>query len=719
MTALTISPFREVYQGVFQALVAAMPDTGFILKAPVIVPYSDMKPTTFIVTANPGDPLDIYVNDKLVSNLIAPEARFQLNLQLPQGYSYIRIQSPLEGFRLVVAATNYATLYAAWADQYFDEIGVNLQDISRNLNSRFNLKQVEHQILWQDLLPGTRMMRILAGKMAVKSLINMAPTDEGIEDLAKALTGCTPVILPTLLDQDVYEPECRLLYASAQDFAGYEFNLWLFNLCAASWQAFVILMNNLDDDVYKLLSVSDQQVKLLHGRTTIESHTFELDAPRCSIVNILTQFLDCFARIKVFVAGSVLDEFSVCAYGYPFDLSVSNPIGYLRFDSGVVLDNNPQLPFDSTDPSDPYTDGLMGLPITCRFDSGNLLNSLDPQVVPGADCPAASATTCGFLEPCAAGSVQALLTLNVGAQPGMPVLLGGSSSGLPNLWVVNGTVNLRRLAPLTRAINATVVLPGTSVALATGGGFLWATRAGGITQVDPETKAVLNNFVFGGTAMKLCWDEVQPPHGYILAANTNGGVNVIDWFTPFGFTPIAGLQPLDGIRLIGRVLYLTSTSGNIVYAYDADTYVLLWSKLLPAATGPADVMEAAGSIWVACTNSTVVELDPLQSHKVVSTTAAATGANRFTWVSTVNQWWVTGPSDNRVWSFDHVPLLATSAVIYTLAAGAFPNSAWVAGGQLVYTANVDGSVSVIDAVGGTAVTTAAVVAAPADDIVGT
>ncbi len=712
MTTLTISPFQEVYHNVFQALVAAMPDTGFILKAPVIVPYSDMKPTTFIITANPGDPLDIYVNDKLVSHIIAAEARFQLNMQLAQGYSRIRVQSPMESFRLVVAATNYATLYAAWADQYFSEIGVNLQDISRNLNSRFNLKQVEHQILWQDLLPGTRMMRILAGKMAVKSLINMAPTDEGIEDLAKALTGTTPIVLPTLLDQDVYEPECRLLYATAQDFAGYEFNLWLFNLCAASWQAFVILMNNLDDDIYKLLSVSDQQVKLLHGRTTIESHTFELDAPRCSIVNILTQFLDCFARIKVFVAGSVLDEFSVCAYGYPFDLAVSNPVGYLRFDSGIVLDNNPQLPFDSTDPSDPYTDGLLGLPITCRFDSGNLLNSLDPQVVPGANCPV-SDVVCGFLEPCASGSVQALLTLSVGAPMGYPVFLGGTQSGLPNLWVTNQTITLRRLAPLTRAVNATVTLGAASLGLATGAGFLWAAAGADVSRVDPETKTILTSYVLGGTVNRLVWDPVK---GLLLSANSNGTVNTVDWVIALVAAPIVGLQPISGIRLIGRVLYLLSTSGNIVYAYNADTLALLWLKALPAATGPSDVIEANGYVWVACTNSTVLQLDV--NHSVVSTTPAATGASRFAWVDTVQQWWVTGATDNRVWAFDPVAALPTASAVYTLPAGAFPQSSWVAGGQLFYTANVDGSVSVIDALAAT-VSTSAVAAPPLFDILGT
>lgn len=714
MTTLTISPFQEVYQGVFQALVAAMPDTGFILKAPVIVPYSDMKATPFVITANPGDRIDVYVNDKIVQNLIAPESRFQIELQLQKGYSHIRIQSLLESFRIMVAATDYATLYAAWADQYFDEIGVNLQDLSRNLNSRFSLKQVEHQIMWQDLLPGTRMMRILAGKMAVKSLINMAPTDEGIEDIAKAITGCTPVIMPTLLDQDIYEPECRLLYASAQDFAGYEFNLWLFNLCAASWQAFVILMNNLDDDIYKLLTVSDQHVTLLHGGSTIESHVFDLEAPRCSIVNILTQFLDCFSRIKVFVAGSILSEFSVCAYGYPFDLAIDYPVGYLRFDSGIVLDNNPMLPFDSADPSDPYTDGLIGLPITCRFDSGNLLNSLDPQVVPGANCPD-SDVHCGFLEPCAAGTVQALLTLNVGSTMGYPVVLGGTQSGLPNLWVTNGTATMWRLAPLTQIVNATVALFGTSLGLGLGAGFLWGTRAGGVSQIDPGMGTILTNYVFGGTVTRLCWDAV-PSHGYMLCANLSGNVDVIDWFNNSGFTPINALQPLDGIRLIGRTLYLLSSTGNRMYAYDADTYVQLWSKSFPAATGPSDVFEAAGSVWVVCTNGTVLELDP--THLVVSTTATAVGASRFTWVSTVNQWWVTGALDNNVWSFDPVPLAATSAVVYTLPAGAFPNSAWVAGGQLVYTANVDGSVSVIDALGATVATTA-VAAPPLFDIIGT
>lgn len=714
MTPLSCSPFQEVYQGVYQAMLASMPDTGFILKAPVILPYSDMKATTFIITSNPGDHIDVYVNDNLVRTLIASEARFSMDLQLPKGYSYIRLQGPLESFKLVVALTDYATLYAAWADQYFDEIGVNLQDLSRNLNSRWSLKQVEHQIVWQDLLPGTRMMRILAGKMAVKSLMNCAPTDEGILDLAKALTGTTPVVLPTLLDTSLYEPECRLLYASAQDFAGYEFNLWLFNLCAASWQAFVVLMNNLDDDVYRLLTVSDQHVTLQHNGA-VESHVFDLAAPQCSIVNILTQFLDCFSRIKVFVQSSILDEFSVCAYGYPLDLAVSNPIGYLRFDSGIVLDNNPQLPFDSTDPSDPYTDGLLGLPITCRFDSGNLLNSLDPQVVPGADCPAAAATICGFLEPCASGSVQALMTLNVGAQPGMPVLLGGSSSGLPNLWVVNGTVNLRRLAPLTRAVNATVVLGSASVGVAVGAGSLWATAGANVSRVDPNTQAILATYVLGGTVERLAWDAVR---GLMLSVSSLGAVQSVDPLTAIVTTRVPGLQPLSSIRLIGRVLYLTSTSGDTVYAYNADTYVQMWMKVLPA-LGPADVMEANGNIWVACTNGTVVQLDPLQNHKVVSVTAAATGANRFTWVSTVQQWWVTGPTDNRVWFLDPAVALPSASVVYTLAAGAFPNSAWVAGGQIFYTANVDGSVSVIDAVGGTVVTNAAVVAAPADDIVGT
>lgn len=691
--SLTVSPFEAVYQGVYEALLAAMPDTTFLLKAPIIVPYSDMKAHPFTITANPGDRVDLYVNDSLVQSLIAPDARFQVDIFLNQGYNFIRAQTALESFKMVIAATNYATLYSAWADQYFAEVGVKLQDMALQLNSRWSLKQVEHQIMWQDLLPGTRSMRILAGKMAVKSLISGAPTDVGIEDLAKAVTGNTPVIVPTQLDLTIYEPECRLLYAQAQDFGGYEFDIWLFNLCAASWQAFIVLLNNLDDTIYKLKAVSDQRVLVDHAGQ-LESHVFQLDANSCSIQDLMTRFLDCFSRIKVFVAPAVLDEFSICAYGYPFDLAVEFPLGYIRFDSGILLDNNPQIPFDSSEEADPYPDGWLGVPISCRFDGGNGLDSLAPQVLVGATCQQADGRSCGFQEPCAAGLVTALTTIEMRATNAGALFFWGGGTGLPNIFVTQpASANVLRLAPLTYTTNGTIGTGANNRAIAFLSGKLYvASGATNIVVLDPQTVSVITTLNIGAQAQRI---EARDSR-YLYTANTNGSVTEIDTLTDTTSTVVSGLNALEAIRFYGPVMYCVATAGRL-YARDATTFAPLWNTNY--AVGARDVLERDGSLWlVDATGGQIIQIDPV-TRLVVATIPGPPGADRLLYVPVQNQWYVHSSTDNNIWALD--TLTATAAITYTLTAAHFPRSSWVAGGSVVYLACTNGKLVVLDTAGPT------------------
>lgn len=416
--ALTITPFETAHHLIVERLIAALPDTNFLLTAPFIIPYSDVNPTTFTVTANIGDVLNFHVNGNFVTTVVAqtatltvaiPPKRPDQNRQgMVQGRNYVRVTSPSDSMEILVAATNYMTVNQGWAEQFFNEAYLRVQRLYNQLNSRWSLRQVEHQIAWQDLLPNTRVMRTLAGKMAIKSFVNMGGTNEGVLDIAKAVTGNSPVWLPTLMDQDVYEPEARLLYSSAHDFGGYEFNIWLFNLCATSWQAFIILANNMDDSIMKLLSVTDQVVRVeING--VEEQHNFDAKEQRCQMLSILTEFLDCFSQVCVFVNADITSSFSMCAYSFPLDLAVDYPIGRSRFDLNLPLDQLPPHNLDSCEDSDPFCDGWLGLSISCRFDQDNCLDSMGPAVGIGSDCP----EPCCFGEPCVSMANSSLIETTV------------------------------------------------------------------------------------------------------------------------------------------------------------------------------------------------------------------------------------------------------------------------------------------------------------------
>lgn len=441
---LTISPFPIEYAPVYNAILAALPDTDFILKAPIILPWSDQKPNQFVLTANEGDTVEVFVNGKFRTKVIASSAKNVFDLTLDQGKNFVLVRTTAESHEISIAATRYATIHAGWAEQFFREVYLKIQQINLQLNSRFSLYQVEHQLLWNDLLPKTRVMRILAGKMAVKSLINMAPTQEGVFDIAKAVTGNTPIVLPTLLDRVAYEPECKLLYSGAHNYSGYEFNIWLLNLCASSWQAFVKLANNLPDDVMSLVSVTDRKVTVKNNGIT-ETHNFDFETSECQVLSILTRFFDCFSRMKVFARLIFEESFNICTYRSQFDVSVENPLGIPRFDQGLPLDQDPAVPFDSMEVSDPYGDGLVGLPIGCRLDSGTPLDTTFPVVLASDDF------SCSISEPCLTGGMTSLTDTTI-PYPMSANMSFSSGPGLGYLYAYGtdgADAFLARLHPIT------------------------------------------------------------------------------------------------------------------------------------------------------------------------------------------------------------------------------------------------------------------------------
>jgi hypothetical protein len=370
---LTIRPATVPYESVYQNLIANITPGSQFLKAPIVLPYTENLTTSFIIEGNVGDVVEIFINNRLQTRRTLTLAQAEFNLQLVTGRNFIQVKTRYEDYLLLVAATNYATFLRVWAQQFYYYAQVKVDDAQRQLNSRFSLRAVEHQLIFQDLLPPTRVLRTLAGKMAVRSLINETGSTRGVNDIATAISNTTPVVVPTQISLEKFEPAVYTLYDRSHDFGGHEFHLWIPNIAAATWSAFIKLANNLDDDIIKLTSVSDTKVSFDYFGQP-ETHIFDFEDVGNDIVGIITRILDCFFSISVSIEQTCLADLAFCAWTRFGVLVVDVPLGIHSLDVGGTLDAGNLL--DSTDEADPLTDGWLGTDFSLPLDSGFPLDTI-------------------------------------------------------------------------------------------------------------------------------------------------------------------------------------------------------------------------------------------------------------------------------------------------------------------------------------------------------
>jgi hypothetical protein len=330
---LRIVPNIQAYEDLYQELLDSIPAGTQWHKGPVTLPLPSVDSTPFLLEGDPGDVVEILINNALIQTLTLVQPSTQVNLNLIPGKNFIQVRTSGETFLLLVVATNYATLLRGYSEEYFFNVDTKFQDAKNQLTSDLSLRSTEHQISFQEMLPPTRAMRVLAGKMAVRSLVNETGSTRGVDDIATAASNTTPVVVPTTVDLEFFEPDSRTLYSTAHDEGGFAFHVWIPNICVGSWAAFVKLMNNLGPDIAQLTSVSDEIVSL-NFLVRPESHTFDFDTGACSIVSLITQ--DCLP-IVVSVHLTVTSEVAFCAWRYPFDVVVDSALGRDRLDSMVPL----------------------------------------------------------------------------------------------------------------------------------------------------------------------------------------------------------------------------------------------------------------------------------------------------------------------------------------------------------------------------------------------
>lgn len=378
---ISIRYMDEPWESTFDNILESIPAGSQFILGDTIVPYQWSGNTQFEVSTISGDIVEIYINDSFQVRFTAIGEKTIIKLKLRLGPNYIYVKGRYSNNLILVYATNYATYMKGWAREFWSNIQNVLDDHSNQLNSNFSLRSVEHQISWQQMLPGSREYRILMGKMSVKGMINETGTTRGVDEIATSASNTTVLSVPTQVSLEFYEPSVYLVFSNGQDFGGWEFDYWMPNICAATWSAFIRLANNLDDSIFSLTRVSDTRVEFEYFGTP-DFAEFDMYDPECGIYSLLEDILGCFQNLRAWTRLRAHIPICLSLYsGRTFDLEIDAPIGRSHFDGGD-LDSGGT--FDSCDESDPICDGWVGMPIL-TLDSGRCLDSSSPVVRPISD----------------------------------------------------------------------------------------------------------------------------------------------------------------------------------------------------------------------------------------------------------------------------------------------------------------------------------------------
>jgi len=339
MPALKLTPATSAFEDLYKSILNSIPKGQQWHRGSVVLPLTAVK-TPFTLVGTEGDLVELSRNGTIVDRVVLTGVSTQVGIFLEEGKNFLVARTNGEQWLTLVVAANYATILRGFSQEFFFNIEVDFRDAQNQLNSDLSLRHTEHQIDFQELLPPTRALRALAGKLAVRSLINETGSTSGVDDIVTAASNTTPIVRDTTVNRDLFEPSVYTVYSQAHDFGGHEFHIWLPNLCVGTWAAFVKLMDNLDPSIAELTSVTDDKVSLnFLGRP--ESHIFDFEAGSCSLLSLITQ--DCIP-ITVSAQLTIETALAFCMWRYPFDVVVELALGRFRLDSRspyseVILDS--------------------------------------------------------------------------------------------------------------------------------------------------------------------------------------------------------------------------------------------------------------------------------------------------------------------------------------------------------------------------------------------
>lgn len=376
-----------IYTDLITAMVSgnrpwSVPRSTFYALNGDVVPFSP-KPTVIrIDTDRVGDGLNIEVRSLAPTSVgidprdnaksltvVAQSSVVTLGVQLAPGRNTITVSArnnPEDTASLIVTANPIVTMFEAFSRVLFTNSTRITNEQQLAISSDLATRLIEPFIDFQDLLPDTQSLKIVATRLVARGLVHNVGLESGITDLFKALALNTPVFRNADKETFLVDPTLDPWTRTSSQFAGKEAHLWLPNLEVTSWLAFVKYLSA-QPDLFEVLNVREDQVTLRYQGFT-QTHQFDFDAFGTSFLTEQAQS-QCFKSIAVYMTIASHLSFSQCAASYTFDLYIDedHKIGDSRgpFDTSVNFDQG--YTFDS-DPEDPYTDGWVGLSLSGRFE---------------------------------------------------------------------------------------------------------------------------------------------------------------------------------------------------------------------------------------------------------------------------------------------------------------------------------------------------------------
>jgi len=360
-----------------------LPVGDFYLTADSMLPRSS-KPSEFLLATDNFVPVSVEINGLQAGTLNPKERlqRIQLSLFEPPTVNYITIRNDVDPpVRLEVVVTHMAKHIEAFARETYEYAGRTNERYTNLLASPWTSFIADYQLPFRQVFPNIRALRLMSVKMAANTLFNDNGLAGSIPDFISAFTSTTPAVDP-ITNPEVYQPDLFQTVSSADDTGGYDFHIWIPNVCFNRWAAFSKLVDNVKQ-AYEFYSTSEAKVMLApSGTEEYEQHLFNNLSPECSA---LESFLD-LGCMDTLTAAGIMEFYGqvvICAYANPFDGVVEPPgIGTSFLDSGTTFDltvSGP--PFDSIYDIDLYSDWWVGTPLLKRFDYGKCLDDYPTTVI--------------------------------------------------------------------------------------------------------------------------------------------------------------------------------------------------------------------------------------------------------------------------------------------------------------------------------------------------
>lgn len=368
----------------------ATPAGNFYVQSLDMVPRSVLA-TQFVVETNVREqmetlghvePIKIYVNGKMMLKHLPKTEHDVVSFHLapPPSRNDFYVTNGVDApVNLSLTSTYLVTLYDVFAEQLYEVAGRTNERYLAYLTSPWAAFIIDWLLPFSDKLPDVRSMRSIALKSSAASMFGFSGSDGAVKAMISAFSSTTPVVHRSH-NPSTWQPELYQPYTGADDVLGWDFHIWIPNLCVHRWTAFTQYINN--HPKWEFVRADEHVIVLKQkGAEYYQQHVFDNTGKGCSFRSLLA-LMGCMDRLTLAGRMELTAQPSFCFWAHQFDQVVEYPgIGGGFFDSGEEFDGGWPAGFDTLYDIDLKTDYWVGASLSTALDGGHCFDTYTDTVV--------------------------------------------------------------------------------------------------------------------------------------------------------------------------------------------------------------------------------------------------------------------------------------------------------------------------------------------------